>query len=166
MLAEFVALVTARGFMRAPTFQFLQEIVQRLEIVWVDTNLHAQAFAYLTSRQDKQYSLCDAVSFVLMEQRGITDEARCIAVSMMSWACAALEAICEFAFCFKQPINSLLTCTLGCDTVMRVIMKHSTGKLSVVSLELQQQLLERIALPRVVSRGRLPLQKVSHRLIR
>ena len=41
VLAEFVALVTARGFMRAPTFQFLQEIVQRLEIVWVDTNLQS-----------------------------------------------------------------------------------------------------------------------------
>ena len=73
ILAEFVALVTARGFMRAPAFQFLQEIVQQVEVVWVDTNLHTQAFAYLTARQDKQYSLCDAVSFVLMEQRGVTD---------------------------------------------------------------------------------------------
>lgn len=47
--------------------------MQRIEVVWANTNLHTQEFAYLTVRQDKQYSLCDAVSFVLMEQRGITD---------------------------------------------------------------------------------------------
>ena len=45
----------------------------RVEIVWVDEALHQAAFALLEARLDKTYSLCDAVSFVLMRQRGLSD---------------------------------------------------------------------------------------------
>lgn len=44
-----------------------------IETVWVDESLHRSALALLSERQDKTYSLCDAVSFVLMRQRGLVD---------------------------------------------------------------------------------------------
>jgi len=44
-----------------------------IETVWVDESLHRKAMQLLANRQDKTYSLCDAVSFVLMRQRGISD---------------------------------------------------------------------------------------------
>ena len=44
-----------------------------IETVWVDEQLHRDAMQLLIERQDKTYSLCDAVSFVLMGQRGITE---------------------------------------------------------------------------------------------
>ncbi len=44
-----------------------------LEIIYVDTNLDAAAWAFLKARADKDWSLVDAVSFLVMEQRGITE---------------------------------------------------------------------------------------------
>jgi predicted nucleic acid-binding protein len=35
--------------------------------------MHLAAMTLLEERPDKTYSLCDAVSFLLMRQRGITD---------------------------------------------------------------------------------------------
>ena len=39
----------------------------------LDEALHRTAFALVQARQDKTYSLCDAVSFVLMRERGIRE---------------------------------------------------------------------------------------------
>jgi predicted nucleic acid-binding protein len=39
----------------------------------VDQTLHQQAMTLLSNRLDKDYSLCDAVSFVLMRKHGITE---------------------------------------------------------------------------------------------
>ncbi len=44
-----------------------------IETVWVDEPLHREAVELLTQKRDKTYFLCDAVSFVLMRQRGITE---------------------------------------------------------------------------------------------
>lgn len=44
-----------------------------IETVWINELLHRAAVKLLVARQDKTYSLCDAVSFVLMRQRGVTD---------------------------------------------------------------------------------------------
>ncbi len=44
-----------------------------VEIVWVDQSLHDRALLLVDARRDKSYSLCDAVSFVLMKERGILD---------------------------------------------------------------------------------------------
>lgn len=44
-----------------------------IETIWVDEQLHGKAMELLIAREDKTYSLCDAVSFVLMRQRGMTD---------------------------------------------------------------------------------------------
>lgn len=45
----------------------------KIEFAWVDDSLHQEAMNLLLSRLDKTYSLCDAVSFVLMRQRGIKE---------------------------------------------------------------------------------------------
>jgi predicted nucleic acid-binding protein len=42
-----------------------------VEVVWVEESLHRAAMALLRERPDKSYSLCDAVSFVLMRGRFI-----------------------------------------------------------------------------------------------
>jgi predicted nucleic acid-binding protein len=44
-----------------------------IEVVWVDQELHQEAVNLLMDRMDKTYSLCDAVSFVLMRARGCTE---------------------------------------------------------------------------------------------
>jgi uncharacterized protein len=44
-----------------------------IEVIWVDDNLHRRAIELLQQRMDKSYSLCDAVSFVIMRERGMSD---------------------------------------------------------------------------------------------
>lgn len=44
-----------------------------VELTWVDETLHREALNLLIARSDKTYSLCDAVSFVLMRERGETE---------------------------------------------------------------------------------------------
>jgi uncharacterized protein len=74
VLAEFVALATARRLPRMAALTFLADLRENpdIETVWVDEELHQQGLELLFARPDKTYSLCDAVSFVLMQQRHIT----------------------------------------------------------------------------------------------
>jgi len=75
VLAEFIPLCQTRGLNRRKTLKFVETIIANplIEIVWIDENLHGQAFALLQKRLDKTYSLCDAVSFVVMRERGLTE---------------------------------------------------------------------------------------------
>nr|WP_081431080.1 PIN domain-containing protein [Moorena bouillonii] len=75
VLAELVALALIRRFPRAKVLEFVVDLVDNpdIETVWVDEQLHREAMQLLADRQDKTYSLCDAVSFILMRQRSITD---------------------------------------------------------------------------------------------
>lgn len=75
ILAEYVALALIRGFSRGKTLAFSKEVLddETIEIVWIDEELHHRAVALLLEREDKEYSLCDAVSFVLMRDWKITD---------------------------------------------------------------------------------------------
>ena len=75
VLAEFVALATARGVPRLRTINFTMDLITNpdIETVWVDESLNGQALALLSARLDKSYSMCDAVSFVLMRERHIHD---------------------------------------------------------------------------------------------
>lgn len=75
IIAEYVALATARRFPRSPVLTFVVDLLDNpnIETVWVDESLHRLATELLVERQDKTYSLCDAVSFVLMRQLGITN---------------------------------------------------------------------------------------------
>ena len=71
VLDELVALCEARRINRITALNFSQELVQatEVEVVWVDHSLHREALDLLRHRLDKSYSLCDAVSFVLMRRR-------------------------------------------------------------------------------------------------
>ena len=73
VLAELVPLLHTRGFDRQRSVDFQQELLDSpdIEIIWVDASLHRTAVALLEERIDKGYSLCDAVSFVLMRSRRI-----------------------------------------------------------------------------------------------
>lgn len=75
ILAEYVALAMVRGLPRQDVLSFSEESLldETLEVVWVDEDLHTRAVELLKQRPDKTYSLCDAVSFVLMSERGITE---------------------------------------------------------------------------------------------
>lgn len=73
VLAEFIALCQTRGLNRKSTLEFVEGLIENplVEIVWVNENLHHLGFTLLQNRIDKNYSLCDAVSFVVMRERGI-----------------------------------------------------------------------------------------------
>ena len=75
ILAEFVALAQARHLPRKESLAFASDVLEspEIELVWVDQMLHNEAMSLLQSQLDKSYSLCDAVSVVLMRQRGLSD---------------------------------------------------------------------------------------------
>jgi predicted nucleic acid-binding protein len=75
VLAELIALALIRRFPRPAVLTFLMDLLDNpdIETLWVDEQLHREAMKLLIERQDKTYSLCDAVSFVLMRQRSMVD---------------------------------------------------------------------------------------------
>ncbi len=75
ILAEFIALANARRIPRPAMLSFVTDLVKNpdIEIVWIDKEIHNKAVELLLSRQDKTYSLCDAVSFILMNRRNIRE---------------------------------------------------------------------------------------------
>ncbi|MBP5976848.1 type II toxin-antitoxin system VapC family toxin [Brasilonema sp. CT11] len=75
VLAELIALALVRGFSRSTVLSYTLELLSNsnVQIVWVDEPLHREAMDLLLARQDKTYSLCDAVSFVLMRRQGIME---------------------------------------------------------------------------------------------
>jgi uncharacterized protein len=75
ILAEFVAVANARGLDRRAALAFIAHIPfsRQVTTVWVSDKLHDDGLRLLEARLDKSYSLCDAVSFVLMRRGGLTD---------------------------------------------------------------------------------------------
>lgn len=75
ILAEFVPLAQVRKFPRQSNLTFTQRILDDAEVklIWVDENLHRQAVQLLLDREDKTYSLCDAVSFLVMRNNDIAE---------------------------------------------------------------------------------------------
>jgi len=75
VFVEFVALAHARRTPRAAALAFVADLQDdtEIEVVWVDESLHRQALILLQQRPDKEWSLCDAVSFLLMEQHALRD---------------------------------------------------------------------------------------------
>lgn len=73
VMAEFIALAMARGLSRGIALNFISslETASSVTLHWVDRRLHNEAVKLLREREDKNYSLCDAVSFVLMRQNNI-----------------------------------------------------------------------------------------------
>jgi predicted nucleic acid-binding protein len=75
VLAALVALCQARKLPRKQVLEFLHDLQdnESVEVYYVQMPLHRQALELLRHRLDKTWSLCDAVSFILMSQIGITE---------------------------------------------------------------------------------------------
>lgn len=75
VLAELIPLCQTRGLNRRKTLEFVETLGKNplIEIVWINEDLHNKAFALLQNRLDKNYSLCDATSFIIMRERGILE---------------------------------------------------------------------------------------------
>ena len=75
ILTEYVVLATVRRFPRRVAIEYVADLANSPQIrtIWVDRTLHDEAIALLLARPDKTYSLCDAVSFVLMRRYGVEE---------------------------------------------------------------------------------------------
>lgn len=75
ILDEFVPLAHVRKLPRKESLKLSRRLLidQTVELVWVDRNLHESALSLLENRLDKSYSLCDAVSFLVMRERGVVE---------------------------------------------------------------------------------------------
>jgi predicted nucleic acid-binding protein len=75
VIAELLPLSNTRRVSRQKVIDYIAAIVDdpSVELVWVDKALQVEAVSLLDRRPDKDYSLCDAVSFVLMRQYNLTD---------------------------------------------------------------------------------------------
>ena len=65
----------ARRLPRLAALTFVADLLDNpdIETVWVDEPLHREALSLLFARPDKAYSICDAVSFVVMRQCDLSD---------------------------------------------------------------------------------------------
>ncbi|MGM3306144.1 type II toxin-antitoxin system VapC family toxin [Anabaena sp. WFMT] len=75
IIAEYVALANARRFPRSSILAFVVDLLDNpdIETVWINESLYRKAIELLMIRQDKSYSLCDSISFVLMRERSINE---------------------------------------------------------------------------------------------
>lgn len=76
VITELVALLTSPFRVpRAEQIRIIDSLssVDWIEIIHVDPTLHQEAWQLLQSRLDKNWSLVDCASFVVMEQRGMTE---------------------------------------------------------------------------------------------
>ena len=76
VIAELVALLTSP--LRTPRpalIAFIEGLkaAPHIEIVHIDPSLDADAWGLLKNRQDKNWSLVDCASFVVMQRRGMTE---------------------------------------------------------------------------------------------
>jgi len=75
VLCEMVVLFTRFRVPRSNVMTYIQTIRDStwVEIVHIDEKLDEQAWKLLETRLDKNWSLVDCASFVVMKNRGITD---------------------------------------------------------------------------------------------
>lgn len=76
VISELVALLTARSLLTRPgILKFVNGIKQMplLTLVHVDSALDAESWKLLEQRQDKDWSLVDTASFVIMRQFGMKE---------------------------------------------------------------------------------------------
>ena len=75
VLAELVALANARSLPRRNLLLFSRSLLEHplIEILWVDESFHRAGMDLLERRMDKGYSLCDAISFLQMQERGVVE---------------------------------------------------------------------------------------------
>lgn len=76
ILTELVALLTSPlKLPRSQIITFVQSLKQSayVDILHIDVETDAQAWQLLTSREDKNWSLVDCCSFIVMQQRNVTE---------------------------------------------------------------------------------------------
>ncbi len=75
VLAEFIPLCRVRGLNREKTLAFVEEILRSpfVEKIWTNERHYRAALTLLKTRADKNYSLCDAASFILMREYEINE---------------------------------------------------------------------------------------------
>ena len=75
VITELVALGEVRGVSRQKLLDFARGLpnLKFIDFVFVHDELHELALDLLTNRLDKEWSLCDAVSFILMKDWEIND---------------------------------------------------------------------------------------------
>src|SRR6266702_1863360 len=75
VLAEFSALALSRRLPPSAALAFLDDLQNNplVEVVYVDAIQHRASLDLLRHRLDKNWTLCDAVSFLLMSQRNLTE---------------------------------------------------------------------------------------------
>jgi len=75
VIVELISLALSRRHSLSKILDFVFDILHdsEIELIWIDELTTHQALALLSERRDKSWSLCDAVSFVLMKQLGITE---------------------------------------------------------------------------------------------
>ena len=75
VLGELIALCARLRVPRSRGVSYIQSIraAAWIEIVHINERLDARAWELLENRLDKTWSLVDCASFVIMEQRGLTD---------------------------------------------------------------------------------------------
>ncbi len=75
VVAEFIALAAARRLPRERVLEYVTDLADHplLDFVWIDEMRHASALSLLRNRLDQTYSLCDAVSFIVMRERAETE---------------------------------------------------------------------------------------------
>lgn len=74
VVAELFGLAITRRQDLARFAVFVKDVLRdsNVQTIWIDDSLTWEAIDLLDSRSDKLWSLCDAVSFVVMEQLGLT----------------------------------------------------------------------------------------------
>jgi predicted nucleic acid-binding protein len=75
VIAELDPLARSRRVPRSLVLGFVERLhaEESVEITFVDRELHLEALELLLDRRDKDWSLCDAVSFVLMRRIGLAE---------------------------------------------------------------------------------------------
>lgn len=75
VIAELVALAHTRGLPRARVLTFVRDLLANpvIKVIWVNESLNSRALALLEARLGKTYSLCDAISFLLMRERNVRE---------------------------------------------------------------------------------------------
>ena len=76
IIAELVALLTSRSrISRQQILMFIDALkaTPQIKVIHIDTDFDAAAWTLLKARMDKEWSLVDASSFVVMNKYGITE---------------------------------------------------------------------------------------------
>lgn len=75
VLAELIALGNARGVPPSTILKFVMSLLANPDIltIWPDEVLTSQSLALLMARQGRGYSLCDAMSFIVMRIRNFSN---------------------------------------------------------------------------------------------